>query len=323
VTVLLIALGVAAGVEIVADRQVWIPMTVGAVVVAAAFAVGPGDGAFAGVLVGASTTAVSWWCSRDAARIGPAVAVAIAGGAGAAVGWLVSRGDHAGGAVVAGLGGLAGFAAVALLAARGRSRRREAIVSVWGAPVGAAVLGAGVLVVTRTSPAITPVVALVLSAVLLAWCGSPPWRSRVLSPRLGGLGGLGGFGGRGGSWRRSVLQGLGAVGVTAAVVAALARGEASAVAVVAAAGSAAGCVAMAAGTVRQWRFAPRARARDATALVVASVCVAVYPVAATEDAWWSVAPALVALVAALVVGRGPVARGDRDAAPIPSDGRRT
>jgi hypothetical protein len=317
VTVLLIALGVAAGVEIVADRQVWIPMTVGAVVVAAAFAVGPGAGAFAGVLVGASTTAVSWWCSRDAARIGPAVAVAIAGGAGAAVGWLVSRGDHAGGAVVAGLGGLAGFAAVALLAARGRSRRREAIVSVWGAPVGAAVLGAGVLVVTRTSPAITPVVALVLSAVLLAWCGSTPWRSRVLSPRLGGFGGFGGFG------RRSALKGLGAVGVTAAVVAALARGEEAAVAVVAAAGSAAGCVAMAAGTVRQWRFAPRARARDATALVVASVCVAVYPVAATEDAWWSVAPALVALVAALVVGRGPVARGDRAAAPIPSDGRRT
>jgi hypothetical protein len=174
--------------------------------------------------------------------------------------------------------------------------------------------------VTRTGPAITPVVALVLSAVLLAWCGSPPWRSRVLSPRLGGLGGLGGFGGFG---RRSALKGLGAVGVTAAVVAALARGEEAAVAVVAAAGSAAGCVAMAAGTVRQWRFAPRARARDATALVVASVCVAVYPVAATEDAWWSVAPALVALVAALVVGRGPVARGDLTAAPIPSDGRRT
>jgi hypothetical protein len=190
---------------------------------------------------------------------------------------------------------------VALLTARGRRRRDEAMVVVWGAPVGAAMLGAGALVATRGGPAVAPVVALLVGGVLLAWCGSTPWRSRVLSPRLGAVSGH----------RRSlVLCGLVAIGAGAAVVAALSRGDVEAVAVVIATGSAAAALAMATGAAFQWRFVPRSRARDASVLVVASVCVVGYPVVASTGAWWSPAPLLAPLVAAFLVGRGPVARSD-------------
>jgi fatty acid desaturase len=76
---------------------------------------------------------------------------------------------------------------------------------------------------------------------------------------------------------------------------------------------------MATGAARQWTFVPRARARDATALVAASLCIAGYPVLVPTGAWWSSTVILVASVVALVVGRGPVTRSDGVAVEPESD----
>jgi hypothetical protein len=263
--------------------------------------VGGGDAVFAGALVGATTTAVSWWCARGLVRLAPAVAVMVAAVAGAGAGWLVSRGDHAAIVVLVGGGSLVLFAVAALLATYGPRRRSDALLAVWGAPVAAGVLGAGALAFTRTGPKVAPIVALLFGSVLLAWCGSTPWRSRVLSPRLGTLGGR----------RRTLcLRVLCGVGVAAAVVAALTERDAERVAIMLATGCGTGAVAMATGAARQWTFVPRARARDATALVAASLCIAGYPVLVSTRASWSSAVILGASVVALVVGRSPVARSD-------------
>jgi hypothetical protein len=276
--------------------------------------VGGGDAVFAGALVGATTTAVSWWCARGLVRLAPAVAVMVAAGAGAGAGWLVSRGDHAAIVVVAGFGSLVLFAVVALLTTRGRRRRSDLQLVVWAAPVAVGVLGAGALAVTHPGFAVAPIAVLLSAAVLLAWCGSTPWRSRVLSPRLGALGGR----------RRTLcLRVLGGVGAAATLVVSSTHDDTrmavSALAIV----CAAAVLAMAAGAVRQWRLAPRRRARDAAVLVVASTCLAGYPAAAAGGRWWSPAILCVAVTSALVVGRGPTAQADAIAAgQVAPDGNR-
>jgi hypothetical protein len=75
-----------------------------------------------------------------------------------------------------------------------------------------------------------------------------------------------------------------------------------------AAAAAAGVASMAMVGVRQWRFAPRPRARDATLLLVSAVLAAVaYPSAALDGNRWSLAILAVSLGVSTLVA-WPLAR---------------
>ena len=150
-----------------------------------------------------------------------------------------------------------------------------------------------------------PVVALVVGATALVWCGAPPWRSRVLSLRLGRVT-------RGG--RRVTFLALAVVATAASVTAVVAHGSVAHAAMLGATVVGGAAVAMAGGAVRQWRLAPRARAQGAAVVVLAAVLVAVYPLAADGSRWWSPTPLLVALAAIVVTTRDSVARSDAAAA---------
>jgi hypothetical protein len=300
--VALLVVAVLVGAELVVDARTSVPVALGMAVVAAAFTVSASHALFAGLLVGATATASSWWCTRAGGRARTISAVALAAIGGAAAGAVVGEVD--GLTVPAVLGAVAAvavFAAVALVLQDPGWRTREAMVPVWAAPIVAMVVGTGIAVATWREALPLPVLALALGAVALVWCGAPPWRSRVLSPRLGSLGGRG---------RRAVLGGLAAVAAACAVVAVVVGSGAAHPWVIGATVAAGTAAAMTAGAVRQWRFAPRARARDVAVLVGAAVLVAVYPVATAGGSWWSPVPLCVAVAGVLLVGRAPVARSD-------------
>ncbi len=69
-------------------------------------------------------------------------------------------------------------------------------------------------------------------------------------------------------------------------------------------------VAMALAATRQWRFAPRARARDTTLLVGAAVLVSVAGLGAADGSWWSLPVVVVGAAVTVAVGRRSVARSD-------------
>jgi hypothetical protein len=144
-----------------------------------------------------------------------------------------------------------------------------------------------------------------LAAVASAWCGATPWRGRVLSRRIGPLPGEG---------RVETLVAASTIAVLAAVLACTVAGDAGRVAAVVVVGAGDAAVAMALTATRQWRFAPRGRARDAALLVGAAALVAVAGVGAVDAAWWSVPAVAVGAVLAVVVGRPSVACSDASGA---------
>jgi hypothetical protein len=159
-----------------------VPVALGLAVVAAAFTVTASHALFAGLLVGATATASSWWCTRAGGRARTISAVALAAIGGAASGAVVGEVD--GLTVPAVLGAVAAvavFAAVALVAQDSGWRTREAMVPVWAAPIVAMVVGPGIVVATaQRRSAAGPRAA--LSAVALVWCGAAPWRAGCLAP---------------------------------------------------------------------------------------------------------------------------------------------
>jgi hypothetical protein len=165
--------------------------------------------------------------------------------------------------------------------------------AVLGSPVGAAVFG---------------VVLGIAMGSVAAWA-SPPWTSRWLA-RLG----------EHRSGRRvvlSVVAILAAGGAIAAVALTETGRDRTALLMVVLAAAQAD-VAMAAAAVRQWRFAPRRRARDAALLVVAGGgLLAGYPVLGGDGRVWSVV-LLVALLAVVLSVAWPLgALADRAAQRMP------
>ena len=123
--------------------------------------------------------------------------------------------------------------------------------------------------------------------VAAAACGAPPWGSRVVGrwvvrhrPRA----------------QRAIVAAVAACSFTCAIAACVLGSTEALVAVASATAATVGAMAMCA--VRQWRFSPRLRARDATLALAAVVSVVVaYPAVATSGAVWSV----VLLGASLIV----------------------
>ena len=314
----LLLVAVFAGAELVVDARVAVPVVLGVVVVAAALAAagadrgsGGGEGAFAGLLVGAGATAASWWCtrgsSRASGRVRAPLGVGTAAVAGAAAGALVDtvHRHHASGDVQAlgtAVGAVLLFAAVALAVARSTDVPREGMRLLWAFPLVALGATAGVLgAVGGDVPRGLPVLLLGLGAVAAAWCGAMPWRSRVLSRRLGVIAGRG---------RAATMGFAAALAVAAAVVAIGAAGDARSLAAVVVVGAGDTGVAMALAATRQWRFAPRARARDTTLLFGAAVLVSVAGIGAADAVWWSLPAVVVGAAATIAVGRRSVARSD-------------
>ena len=279
----------------------------GVVVVVAAIGVssasGADDGTFAGLLVAAGATAAAWCCTRVGGRGRAPVAVAIAALGGGLAGALVD--DVAAIDLVAlalGASAVLLFALVVTAVAGAADARTEAMRMVWSLPLVALGVGAAVLTATADGRArVVPGALLGIGALAAAWCGATPWRSRVLSRRLGAVAGRG---------RAAVCVG-GALAAFAATGAAfLVDGDVRVAAAVVVLGAGDIAAAMALTATRQWRFAPRTRARDAAFLVVASTLFALAGVGTARAEWWSVPAAAVAAAITMVFGRAAVARSD-------------
>ena len=305
---LLLAVAVLVGAELVVDTRVGVPAVLGVVVVMAAIGVSSAagandDGAFAGLLVGAGATAAAWCCTRAGGRRRAPVAVAIAALGGGLAGALV---DEVASVDVASLAiattAVLLFALVVITVAGAADARAEGMRMVWAFPLVALGVGAAALTATADGRArVVPCALLGIGALAAAWCGATPWRSRVLSRRLGAVAGRG---------RAAVCVG-GALAAFAATGAAfLVDGDVRVAAAVVVVGAGDIAAAMALTATRQWRFAPRARARDATLLVVAATVFALAGVGTAMAEWWSVPAVAVATAITIVIGRDAVARSD-------------
>ena len=181
----------------------------------------------------------------------------------------------------------------------------------WSLPVVAAAAALAVAWAALGSPS-GPVVfgaSLGIAMGAVAVWASPPWTSRWLA-RLGEHA-------RG---RRVALAVVAALAVSGAITAVVITGRGSdrlALVMVALAGAEAD-VAMAAAAVRQWRFAPRRRLRDAVVLVVAGGgLLAAYPALGLDGLAWSVV-VLVVLLAPVIAVAWPLGRiADRAARRTP------
>jgi hypothetical protein len=194
------------------------------------------------------------------------------------------------------------FALVVITVAGAAGARTEGMRLVWAFPLGALGVGAAVLTATADGRArVVPVALLGIGALAAAWCGATPWRSRVLSRRLGVVVGRG---------RAAVLQAGALAALVATGAAFLVPNDLRMVAGVVVVGAGDIVAAMALTATRQWRFASRARVRDATFLVVAAALFALAGVGTATAEWWSVPAVAVAAAIAIVIGRDAVTRSD-------------
>ena len=258
----LTVLAVVVGLELVVDERAPVPPVLGIVVVVAAVAVGGGSAVFAGALVGALATATSWWRGgRTRRRLAPiGVAVAAAAGMIAAAMSSVGGGPVTVWAVVA--GSVVVFAAPVIGLARSAWRRERGHL-LWAAPLLVAPTALGIVPALGVAARVALTAALVVvGAGLGAWCGAPPWRSRMLAPagtRLRGHARAPGF---------LVLCG-GAV-VLAVVGMIESSPDTRRIGMWVAVALGVTATTMALWATRQWRLAPRARARQ-TAILGAAV----------------------------------------------------
>jgi hypothetical protein len=315
----LLALAVLVGAEMRVDTRVAIPGVLGVVVVTAALAVSGDAGVFTGLVVAAGATAASWCCtrvdSRRGTRLRAGVAVALTALAGAVAGALVDTVARAGlGALGVATVAVVVFAVATLLVTPSADAGAEALRLVWTFPVAALGAGAAVVGITLTGlVAALPVGLVGLGALVVAWCGATPWRSRVLSRHLGALPGGG---------RTRLLLVLAAAAPAAAVWGCLADGNERVAAALVVVGTAELATAMALVATRQWRFATRARTRDATFLLAGAMGVAVAGVGVVSSGWWSVPLIALALAPVVTLGRRSVRRSDAAAAPLVASPRR-
>jgi hypothetical protein len=256
-------LAVVVGLELLVDERVPVPPVLGIVVVAAAVSVGGGSAMFVGALVGALATATSWWRGRRVRHRPASVGVAVAAAAGVATAAVTSvdGGPVTAWALAAASGVV--FAAPAIRLARS-ARRMESGFLLWAAPLLVAPTALGIVpdlgVVARV--ALTGAL-LTAGAGLGGWCGAPPWRSRILAPagtRLRGHARAPGF---------LVLCGL--VVVLAVVGMVESSPDTRRVGAWVAVAFGVTATTMALWATRQWRLAPRARARQTAILGVTVV----------------------------------------------------
>jgi hypothetical protein len=292
-TVTLAALvGVAAlvGTELVLERGALVPPMI-ATVVAAAVLAGGAHARVAALLVAIVATASAWWCSP--ARMGARFVGALAVAGVAALLAAEAASAVEGPADVAGIAALLGavvFACGAMIAAPGR--RRRAVALVWSVPL-LAVAAAWAAAWAESWEAMGVAGAAVWVAVMAVaafgadgW-GAPPWHLRhAVAPRhrarvaLVAISGL-------------VAVAAAVTGIVGAHGAALGWGWVSS-------GAGELVVVMTACGVRQWRFAPRARARGLVVTLTASlVLLAAVPGLVGDGSWFG--PVLVTVVLMLVL----------------------
>jgi hypothetical protein len=290
----LAAVAIVAGVELVVDGRVPIAPVLGVVVVGVTIAVGRDDAAFAAVLVAGLATAVSWWVSgrpltaRVLLSVLGATILGVAGALAATADVVGSVGDLA-----VGPAGLVLFALGAAVAARARFRA-EAMAVVWVAPLAALASSRSVAGGHGQLAGLGLAVGTVgLAAMAGTWCGAAPWRSRFLSRRMGEVRGRG---------RRMTCGGLCVATAVLAVVSTVAEPHAAFVGGLAVTtGEIA--VTMALFGVRQWRFAPGARARGVTLGVLLALALPL----GVDDGRPGILLALgLAVTAMLIVVAGPV-----------------
>ena len=254
VTMALVALGLVAGVELVADGRVPIAPALGAVVLLAVSAVGPDHAVVAAVVVAAVAASLSWslspgvWPSAFTIASLVTIATAVACGLVVEVGGSVVE---AGGVFVLGV----------VLAAR---RRSAFAVVWWSLPFVAVGASAGALRSWVSEPVtlVCGIAVLGVAAAVVAWSGPPPWRSRLATRWVRAR-----F-----SWSHSrTWTALGAVAGAAVVAGAGAPRPWSAIAVVALALVVEVAAAVAVTRARLWRFTPFRRAIDAALLDLAAV----------------------------------------------------
>ena len=141
--------------------------------------------------------------------------------------------------------------------------------------------------------------------VAVAAYGAPPWGSRRIGPRIAR---------RHPRSQRALIAVVAGCSLAGAV-AASALDSTPALLVALSSASAAAVGAMTMNAVRQWRFSPRSRARDAVFVLVATIAtVLAYPALARDGHNWSVA-VLAALLAVLITIAWPLARLAASAAP--------
>ncbi|MDQ1431473.1 MAG: hypothetical protein QOF40_2075 [Actinomycetota bacterium] len=296
----LLAIGALGGTEFGLRAGAVLPPLLAIAVIAAVVAVPEGGGFFAAGVVAVTGAFTS---SLLAGRVGSqgltAAATATAAGILAAGAFAGATGLFRAQAVAAIVAG-ATFEAFAVLTA-GPSRRRSARETMWTAPVlGVAAASAVVWRVIGIVGSSLFVALVVGTLALTAGWGSPPWCSRVVarwhrawSPRAPAFALFAVIGAALGTASIAVLIDAGHSQLTLVWVS-VALGEAA---------TAAALVG-----VRQWRFLPRGRVRDATALFgVAAALVLLYPVPARAQRTWSVL-LLAALLLVVLVVAGRVAR---------------
>lgn len=302
----LVLVGVAllVGAELVVDDRVPVPPVLAIAVVVAAVTVGGTAAVFAGALVGALATTCAWWSGRRGSTRVAVVGVAVAACAGVLAGSAASI-AITGPVVVWGIAAaaLALFAVPTLVLARSRWRG-ELVDLGWALPVLVAPIALAVVPSVGIAVAVASSGALLLVvAALGAWCGATPWRSRVLS--RAGTHALG----RGRTPVFLVLCGA----VVVIAVFGLAQSAAIAERCAWPAVVLLACAAtMALWATRQWRLAPRARARQA-AVLGAAVVVACVATALAQGAHPDASLVCCSVAASVVAlsGRNSVRVGNR------------
>jgi hypothetical protein len=155
---------------------------------------------------------------------------------------------------------------------------------------------------------------LVIAAAAAVW-GALPWGSRVLGPWAARRPTRG---------HRIIVMTTAALSLGLGIAAATTHPGARALLVNGASAAAAAVATMAIVGVRQWRFAPHGRARDAAFVLVSALSVViVYPAVALEGSPWSVAILVAALGVCIMIGWPLALRADAAArvldAPRPED----
>jgi hypothetical protein len=304
----LLACAVLLGFELKVDARARVPGFMAVVVVAALVVNGTKAGPLAAVLIAVAGTAAAWMTSapRHYAAMAPAiVGASVAAIAGAGVYALLGGTSRSLGRDLA-----AAFLFEAVVISFGWRRRFEyGALAVWSAPLVA--VSAALALLWRTAGwTFASGFALGLGAVLVgvAWSAAPPWPSRRLGRWAGTVPG-----------NRRVAIVVAATASLGAAIAAVAaeHPDLRAVAVWTAVALGETAAAMALAVVRQWRFAPRRRARECAVLLSAAVAIAlVYPPLGLDGSATSLgllAPAL-ALISTLawpLAGRG-LRQGDSD-----------
>jgi hypothetical protein len=263
----LVVVAVAGGVELrVSARRAVPPLA--ALTVAAAVVVMPRDAVLLAGALSAITTATAWASRRRTdlrpALRGGAVAFAAAAGVGAAA-VATTLGTHSsvGGVAVAVVGAV--LYEIVVLASRRDAPSVLASLG-WTAPLvmtAAALAGAWYGLGSAGAPLFAVGLTGALAAV--AWAAAPPWDSRLLGPLLATR--------ARGRLRAALLVLVAASVTTAAAADAVDARQARTILVLVAVAQSGTVVAIALATVRQWRFVPRWRRRDAAGLTAIAVLV--------------------------------------------------